>query len=177
MSDEQQLLTHHSLLITHRFFSMLLAADSHRRLEEFHRYFAGDEKLRLPPVYLYKGCVARWLTHTFDIAAITFGRRIFVKPELIRQNREGKWTAPDWLIAHETAHVLQYEAAGFTRFLISYLSDYWQSLGGRKVWNAAARLEAYRAIKVEQAAREAEEAYTAWVRRQAAKRLDEGSEN
>jgi hypothetical protein len=152
---------------------MLLAADSHKHLEEFHRHFGGDENLRLPPVYLYKGRVSRWLTHTFDIAAITFGRRIFIKPELIRQDREGKWTAPAWLIAHETAHVLQYEAAGFIGFLISYLSDYWQSLGGRQMWNSAARLEAYRAIKAEQAAREAEEAYTVWAARQAGKLKDE----
>lgn len=154
---------------------MLLSADSHKHLEEFHRHFCGDEKLRLPPVYLYRGCVSRWLTHTFNIAAITFGRRIFVKPELIRQNREGKWTAPAWLIAHETAHVLQYEAAGFIGFLITYLSDYWQSLGGRKMWNAAARLDAYRAIKAEQAAREAEEAYAAWAEGQAVKRKDESA--
>ncbi|HEX8493225.1 MAG TPA: DUF4157 domain-containing protein [Pyrinomonadaceae bacterium] len=145
---------------------MLLAAESHRHLEEFHRHFEGDERLRLPPVYLYKGRVSRWLTHTFNIAAITFGRRIFVKPELIRQNQEGKWTAPAWLIAHETAHVLQYEEAGFVRFLISYLSDYWRSLGGWKIWNPAARLEAYRAIKVEREAREAEAAYAAWAEKQ-----------
>lgn len=145
---------------------MLLAADSHRHLEEFHRHFGGDDGLRLPPVYLYNGRVSRWLTHTFNIAAITFGRRIFVDPELTRQSGEGKWTVPAWLIAHETAHVLQYEEAGFIRFLISYLSDYWRSLGGRKMWNAAARIEAYRAIKVERAAREAEAAYAAWAERQ-----------
>jgi hypothetical protein len=142
---------------------MHLAAASHKRIEDFHRHFAGDEKLRLPPVYLYNGSFSRWLTHTFHIGAITFGRRIFVNPELTERKRPGRWTAPAWLVAHETTHVLQYEKAGFVRFLVAYLLDYWQCLRRQKRWDAAARMEAYRAIKVECAAREAERAYAAWA--------------
>lgn len=145
---------------------MLLAAESHKHMEEFHRHFGGDESLRLPPVYLYKGRVSRWVTHTFHIAAITFGRHILVKPELIRQDKKGNWTAPAWLVAHETTHVLQYEEAGFVRFLISYLLDYSQCLKGQKKLGTGAHLEAYRAIKVECAAREAEGAYAAWAKEQ-----------
>ena len=145
---------------------MLLSAASHKHIEDFHRHFGRDEALRLPPVYLYNGRVSRWITHTFHIAAITFGRRIFVKPEFVRQNQDGKWTAPAWLVAHETTHVLQYEEAGFVRFLISYLLDYWRSLRIEKGWNARARLAAYCAIKVECEAREAEAAYAAWVEKQ-----------
>ena len=149
-------------LIAQSRLNMLLASASHRHLEEFHRHFSGDESLRLPPVYFYKGRIARWLTHTFHISAITFGRRIFVKPELIEQDAEGGWRVPNWLAAHETAHVLQYEAQGFFRFLISYLSDYFRSLGGQKTWDETARFEAYSAIRVEREAREAENAYAAW---------------
>jgi hypothetical protein len=154
---------------------VLLAADSHKHIEAFHRYFAGDEKLRLPPVYLYKGRVARWVTHRFHIGAITFGRHVFVKPELIKQNEEGRWTVPAWLVAHETTHVLQYEAAGFVGFLASYLRDYWRSLRRQEKWNAAARMAAYFAIEVECAAREAESAYAAWKSRDEGRGMrDEG---
>lgn len=131
-------------------------------MEDFHRVFGGDEGLRLPPVHLYKGRVSRWLTHTFHIGAITFGRHIFVKPELVKQDDEGRWTVPAWLLAHETTHVLQYERAGFVRFLISYLWDYWHCLRRQQKWDASARLEAYMAIKVEAIARQAEIAYAAW---------------
>lgn len=145
---------------------MRLAADSHQTIEDFHRHFGDDEDLRLPPVHLHNGRFAHWITHTFEIGAITFGRHVFIKPELTTQDEDGKWTAPAWLVAHETMHVLQYEEAGFVGFLISYLRDYWQCLRRQKKWNAAARMEAYRAIKVECIAREAEEAYTAWSEKQ-----------
>jgi hypothetical protein len=71
-------------------------------------------------------------------------------------------TAPAWLVAHETTHVLQYQAVGFVRFLASYLRDYWRCLRRQKNWNAEARMAAYCAIEVECAAREAETAYAAW---------------
>lgn len=127
---------------------------------------AGDESLRLPPVHLYNGSVARCLTHTFNISAITFGRRVFIRPELIKEEPEGRLLAPAWLVAHETTHVLQYERAGFAGFLLRYLLDYWHSLRRKKKWNAAARMEAYHAIKMECAAREAEDAYAVWAERQ-----------
>jgi hypothetical protein len=144
---------------------MRLAPASHKLLEEFHRHLAGDDDLRLPPVHLYSGSVARWLTHTFNIGAITFGRRVFISPDLIRKEPEGRLLAPAWLVAHETTHVLQYEEAGFSGFLFRYLREYWQNLRGKERWNAAARMEAYHAIKMECAAREAETAYAAWTKK------------
>jgi hypothetical protein len=172
MSDELRKGFH---LIAHPRFDMLLASASHQRLEEFHRYFSGDEGLRLPPVYFYKGRIARWLTHTFHISAITFGRRIFVKPELIERDAEGNSIVPAWLAAHETAHVLQYEEKGFVRFLISYLDDYFRSLGWQTMWDTTARFAAYSAIKVERAAREAEEAYAAWAEKQRRRNDERGT--
>jgi hypothetical protein len=132
-------------------------------MEAFHRHFGGDETLRLPPVHLYNGRVSRWVTNTFHIGAITFGRHVFIDPELTRRDTGGRWAAPAWLVAHETTHVLQYEAAGVVSFLISYLLDYWRGLRRQKRWDAAARMEAYSAIKAERAAREAERAYARWV--------------
>jgi hypothetical protein len=145
---------------------MLLSVDSHQHIEAFHRHFGDDKALRLPPVHLHHGRVARWVTHAFHISAITFGRHVFIKPELTTRDERGRWTAPAWLVAHETTHVLQYEEAGFVRFLISYLLDYWRGLRRLKRWDAAARMEAYSAIKVECAAREAERAYARWLHEQ-----------
>lgn len=141
---------------------MRLAADSHQEIEGFHRHFGGDEELRLPPIHLHNGRWARWVTRTFRIGAITFGRHVLVNPTLTTQDLEGKWTAPAWLVAHETTHVLQYEEAGYLRFLSTYLRDYWRCLRRQHKWNAAARQAAYHNIQAEQVAREAEGAYAAW---------------
>jgi hypothetical protein len=157
------LITHDSSLIT---VFMLLSVGSHEHLEKFHRHFGRDERLKLPPVYFYNGRVARLLTHGFDIGAITVGRHIFVKPELTKRDVAGKWTVPAWLAAHETTHVLQYEDVGVVRFLAAYLLDYWRSLWRQKRWDAAARLDAYSAIRMECAAREAEAAYADWSEKQ-----------
>jgi hypothetical protein len=147
---------------------MLLAKESHRLMEAFHRALHENDLLELPPVHIHQGRVARLLTHTFHIGAITFGRHIFIKPELTELDAEGKWTAPGWLVAHETTHVLQYQRAGWIGFLLTYLREYWDGLRELKRWDAAARMAAYKAIRVECDARDAEEAYAAWKARLAA---------
>jgi hypothetical protein len=141
---------------------MRLARASHERIEEFLRAHYHDELLKLPPVQLHKGRLARWLTKTFRIGAITFGRHIFINPELIRRNQQGHCLVPGWLIAHEAVHVLQYEHAGFVRFLFAYLRGYYGALRTHRRWDRAARNQAYRALKEECDAYAAESAYPLW---------------
>ncbi|OLE50980.1 MAG: hypothetical protein AUG51_24725 [Acidobacteria bacterium 13_1_20CM_3_53_8] len=142
---------------------MKLAADAHAKIEAFHRSYSKDGALRLPPVYVYEGNFSRWLTHTFAINAITFGRRVFVNPDLIEKDEGGRFLAPAWLIAHETTHVLQYERAGFVGFLIKYLLDYLRALRELN-WklDKATRMRAYHAIRMEQEALAAENAFRHW---------------
>ena len=149
---------------------MKLAAESHKYLEDFHRHHSGKGELRLPPVYLHAGRFARLITHTFKIAAITFGRHILVKPELVVRDEAGRLRAPSWLIAHETTHVLQYERAGFVGFLWVYLKDYWRMLREQQGWGSVARMSAYLAIGVEREAREAEHVFAEWNAREKSKR-------
>lgn len=141
---------------------MLLAKESHKLMEAFHRALHENDSLQLPPVHIHQGRVARWITHTFHIGAITFGRHIFIKPELTELDSEGKRTAPGWLVAHETTHVLQYKSAGWIGFLLTYLREYWDGLRQLRSWDATARMAAYKAIKVECVARDAEQAYAVW---------------
>lgn len=142
---------------------MRLASDSHKLIEAFHRDRLQNEALKLPPVYLYSGRAARFVTHAFRIGAITFGRHILVKPTLVARDGNGRLTVPAWLVAHETTHVLQYTEAGFVGFLVLYLRDYWRGLRELGKWNGAARMAAYFAISVECDARAAELAYAAWI--------------
>ena len=142
---------------------MLLAAESHKRIEAFLREHLQSSTLKLPPIRIYAGTFSRWVTSTFHILAITFGRRIFVAPRLLVRDAENRLTIPAELIAHEATHVVQYEQYGFIGFLISYLGEYRQALKKhRPGWGVAARHAAYLEIKQELEARQAEAAYMMW---------------
>jgi hypothetical protein len=143
---------------------MILAPESHKRIEAFLRAHLQDERLKLPPVFIYSGRMARWLTGRLQILAITFGRRIIVASKVVVRDEQGRLTVPAGLIAHEATHVIQYQEAGIVRFLFSYLREYWRALQEhRQGWSKAARNAAYFAIKHEREAYEAESAYATWV--------------
>ena len=144
---------------------MLLAAESHKRLERFFREHFDDPTLRLPPIYFYHGRIAGWFVRVLRQGAITFGRRIFVLPGLIKRGEQGRLTIPGWLAVHEATHVLQYERAGFLGFLVLYLSGYCRALRAQKRLSGAAHWAAYRAIREESEASEAEDAYAMWSKR------------
>lgn len=140
---------------------MRLSDESHREVEEFFREHVGRPRLALPPVYVYAGGFAGLLTKAAGgVGAITFGRRVFVKPSLVRKDSEGRAKLPAWLLVHEATHVLQYEERGMLRFLAGYLRGYFRCLKDEgKGFGPAARNKAYLAIPEECAAREAERAY------------------
>lgn len=79
------------------------------------------------------------------IRGVTHGRLVFVDPELMRGD-------PDRLarlVVHELIHVRQFAAAGYVRFVTSYLKEYWEGrLGGKSPHDA------YRDISLEREARE-----------------------
>lgn len=141
---------------------MLLAAESHEHLEGFLREYFHDAGLRLPPLYFYRSRLLGWIARAFRLGAITFGRRIFVLPDYVGRDAQGRLTIPGRLAAHEATHVLQYERAGFAGFLVLYMRGYWRALRAQKGWNSAAREAAYRAIMAEAEAYEAEKAYASW---------------
>ena len=142
---------------------MKLASESHKRIESFLRDHFHDEKLKLPPVHVYSGRFARWLTDRFQILAITFSRRIFVAPKVITRDGENRLTVPAALIAHEATHVVQYSKAGFIRFLLFYIAEYLRALREQKQgWGRAARSAAYFKIRQEREAYEAQAAYSIW---------------
>lgn len=142
---------------------MQLTPETHRHLEDFMRVYFNDPQLTLPPVRMYGGRFARFFTRTFKIGAITIGRRIVVTPNLVLPMEDGQWGVPGWLLAHEGTHVIQYQRAGLFGFLGSYLKDYFKTLRKGLKMDAKSRNEAYRAIRQEEHARAAEEAYEQWL--------------
>jgi hypothetical protein len=142
---------------------MRLAPESHKQIESFLREYLKDEGLKLPPVFIYSGRFARWLTETLSILAITFGRRIFIAPKVIKLDESSHLTVPASLIAHEAVHVVQYHRAGVIGFFFSYLREYFGVLRKQKQgWGKAARTAAYFGIEHELEAYAAEAAYASW---------------
>jgi hypothetical protein len=138
---------------------MKLSADSQREVQQFFRAHLREPDLTLPRIRIHAGLFARLLMKANGMSAMTLGRHVFVKPALVSKDTEGRATLPALLLVHEAAHVLQYKERGSLRFLRDYLRGYWRNLRTGKRWDAPGRMEAYRAIAEEQAAREAEHAY------------------
>jgi hypothetical protein len=79
------------------------------------------------------------------IRGVTHGRFVLVDPEVMRGDRDRLAR----LVVHELIHVRQYQAAGYLRFVLSYLKEYWLGrLGGKSAQ------QAYRDISHEREARE-----------------------
>jgi hypothetical protein len=139
---------------------MRLASGSHQRIETFLREHFQNVNLNLPPIVVYGGRCAHWVTRTFNLLAITFGRRIFVAPDKVHRDPDGRLKIPARLMAHEATHVLQYQQAGILRFLVSYLREYGKGLKVQRSIGRTARRSAYLSIKYEREAYEVEHAYT-----------------
>ncbi len=118
--------------------------------------------LRLPPVHVHAGFWSKGLTRLLRIAAITLGRHIFVARGVLWRDVSGQLAMHGWLLAHETAHVRQYQRAGFLPFIFDYVRQYLVFLVRRGKFDARARTEAYEQIAQEREAREVEAAYLAW---------------
>jgi hypothetical protein len=142
---------------------MKLSLAAHRHIEEFYREYLGDENLKLPPIAIYSGRVAEFLTRIGRVGAITLGRRMFVRKTRIASDEKNRPLMPRRLLAHEAMHAIQYQRVGFIRFFISYLREFWRELRRIGKWNAEARMSAYLAMRQEREARAAEEAYEIWL--------------
>ena len=141
---------------------MRLSEESHARLEQFFGWYGRDEKLRLPLMFIHAGFFSHHLTRVLRIAAITIGRHIFVSRVYLERDERGRLTIQGGLLAHEAAHVRQFQREGFLPFLYNYLREYVTFLFRTGKLNATARRAAYEQITREQEAREVEAAYLEW---------------
>ena len=141
---------------------MRLAEESLVRLEQFFRSYERDETLRLPSLKVHAGLCARSLTRALRVAALTLGRHVFVARGVVWRDARGRQTIKGWLLAHEIAHVRQFQRVGCAPFLYAYAREYLSLLmrGGR--FDARARMEAYEQLSWEREARAAEVAYLEW---------------
>jgi hypothetical protein len=143
---------------------MKLAESSRNNLQAFFREFLTDENFTLPNVNFYGGKISRVITKILQVHGITFGRNIFIMPNLIDMDFERRRKLSLELAAHEIVHVLQYKKEGFLKFFYKYLTNYWKNLRRKKDWSANSRHEAYREIPFEREAREIAAEFVVWNR-------------
>jgi hypothetical protein len=143
---------------------MKLAEDSQHKLQTFFREILSDDNFRLPKINFYAGKFSRIFTLILHVHGITFGRHIFIMPDLIERDLEDRRKISLELAAHEIAHVLQYKREGFARFFYKYLMSYWRNLRKKNDWGAVARHEAYREISFEKEARKIAAEFVKWNR-------------
>lgn len=145
---------------------MYLSRETHRQLEKFFREFYRDENLKLPEIEIYARRGSKLVIKLTSVLAITFGRFVFVKRDLLSRNAENALCISKELLAHETTHVLQYKKLGFFKFFYTYLKGYWKALKRKKKWDLIARTEAYLEIPHEIEARRCAAEFVEWSRRE-----------
>jgi len=155
---------------------MELADRSRLKFETFISENSRDE-YGLPAIKIFAKSGARMITTILGISGITIGNYIFVKPEIGIRDEESRLRFPSELIAHEIAHVLQYQRQGFFRFFSSYLGSYFRLLRQSKNWSMRSHLEAYSQIPQEIEAREFAAQFKIWCRCQGTERSLPGVKN
>lgn len=142
---------------------MYLAKDAHAKFEEFYREFFDEQKNGLPKIKIYARRGAGFVTKILNVNGITIGRSIFIRPQLTKFANDARLFAPKALVAHELAHVLQYQQLGFIKFFYTYLRDYFRILKTKEKWDFNARMEAYLEISHEVEARRFAAEFLAWL--------------
>lgn len=141
---------------------MKLSPELHNEIERFFRFYYDDEMFVLPEVQIYVKRGAHYVSKIAGAHGITFGRHIFICPEIVRRNSKNHLTIPKDLLVHELTHTLQYEKQGFFGFLFSYLKAYFSNLRGKKKWDIYSRVESYLQIPHEIEARDSAERFIEW---------------
>jgi hypothetical protein len=142
---------------------MKISRSAHRQLEVFFREYFRDDKLNLPEIELYARRGAWLITKIFKIYGITFGRYIFVKPDLTSRSVNRQLYISKELLAHETTHVLQYQKLGWILFFYTYLKGYLRALRQKEKWDFNSRHESYLEIPHEVEARICAAKFVEWT--------------
>ena len=142
---------------------MKLSCELHFQLENFFRDFFDDQNLQLPEIEIYCNRGARLVSTIFSVHGITFGRFIFIKPDLICRNPQEKLCISKNLLAHEATHTLQYQKLGTLKFLYRYFKSYFNNLRNEENWSFNSRMQAYFDIPFEKEARVCGANFIEWL--------------
>lgn len=142
---------------------MKLSRELHQQIENYFRFYFKDETLKLPEVEIFVRRGAWLFSRLFIVNGITFGRHIFIRPELVKRNSKNRLIISKNLLVHELTHTMQYQKQGFLRFLFSYFKAYFINLKRKKKWDIYSRAESYLEIPHEIEARDSAEKFIQWL--------------
>lgn len=141
---------------------MKLSKELHQQIESYFRLYFEDEKLKLPEVQIFVRRGAWIFSRLFAVDGVTLGRFIFIRPGLVKRNRQNRLTISKSLLVHELTHTMQYERMGFMPFLYNYFKAFFVNLKHKKRWDFRSRIESYLEIPHEIEARDAAEKFLIW---------------
>ena len=124
------------------------------RIERFLADARG-RRVSLTRVRLVTGWLAAAVAATAGASGVTLGGAIFLSREAeerLASQPADALAALGELLVHECVHVVQYREAGTSRFLATYLKDYFTSLIEQSSCRRVARLRAYLGIRAEREA-------------------------
>lgn len=142
---------------------MKLSREIHQNIESFFRAYFKDESLQLPEVQIFVRRGAWIFSKLLVVNGITLGRFVFIRPSLIKRNRNNDLTISRNLLVHELTHTIQYQKQGFAGFLFNYFRAFYTNLRRKKKWDITSRMESYLEIPHEIEARDSAEKFVDWL--------------
>lgn len=142
---------------------MKISRDLHRKIENYFRFYFKDETIKLPEVEIFVRRGAWLFSRLFIVNGITFGRRIFIRPELIKRSADNRLMISKNLLVHELTHTIQYQKEGFFGFLFNYFKAYFTNLRKKRKWDIYSRAESYLEIPHEIEARDSAARFIEWL--------------
>lgn len=142
---------------------MKLSREVHSEIQTFFRLYFNDENLVLPDCDIFIKRGARIFSKLFAINGITIGKRVFIKPSLVKRNKDNRPAISKNLLVHELTHVMQYQRRGFFGFLTKYFADYFLNLRRERDKSFNSRMNAYLNIPDEIEARDSADKFVEWL--------------
>ncbi|MCB1023296.1 MAG: DUF4157 domain-containing protein [Acidobacteria bacterium] len=143
---------------------MQLSRAAHKLFEDFFCQRGHCNRQDFPEIEIYAKRGSWLITNLIMVDGITFGRYVFVNPGLTERDEKRVLRVSKILIAHEMAHVLQYQRLGFSRFMKSYLSDFLRIFVKKDKWNLQTWFESYSEIPHEVEARRIASEFSVWLK-------------
>lgn len=142
---------------------MKLSREVHSEIQTFFRLYFNDENLVLPDCDIFVRRGAWIFSKLFAINGITIGKRVFIKPALVKRSSDNRLMISKNLLVHELTHVMQYRRRGFFGFLTKYFGDYFSNLKREKDKSFDSRMNAYLNIPDEIEARDSADKFVEWL--------------
>lgn len=142
---------------------MQLSKNAHKLFADFFCDSDLCEVHQFPDIQVYAKRGSWVVTNLLMVDGITFGRHVFINPRLISRDQKSLLRISKILMAHEIAHVIQYQREGSLNFLLNYFRDFWRIFRNKEKWDLRTWFESYMEIPHEVEARKVASEFSSWL--------------